>query len=190
MLVAFLVADAATGRLPEWGGGATSELAGRSRVGVLVPPVRENASALQTGIAAGVVALMLLGSTHFLGSRWAYARKQQHLAAVAVTRIDALGHAVVGLGGRAAVLPCRASTVTINHSLQTALAWKLGTTLERVQTVLHVPGLAFVGPWDSIDGGPPPIDASLSVHREIRRIGPWRIFEVYGPGPRPRCIGS
>jgi hypothetical protein len=188
MLLAFLVADAATGRLASHvrRAGSSSHV---PQTG-FSSQVRQTGSAVHTAIAAGVVALLLLGSAHFLSSRWAYARRQQHLAAVAVTRIDALGQAVAALGGRAAVLPCRASTVTINHSLQTALAWKLGTTLERVQTVLREPGLAFVGPWDSIDGGPPPIDASLSVHRPIRTIGPWRIFEVYAPGSRPRCVGS
>ena len=186
MLVAFALGDLLTGRIGRRGSDSWADPRPSPLYGVVV---------------AGATALILLGATHFVGSRWAFARKQQHLAAVAVTRIDALGTAVAVLGGRTGVLPCGSSVVTINHSLQTALAWKLGTTLERVQTVLRAPGptgsasssgggLAFVGPWDSIDGGPPPIDPSLSVHKQIRTVGPWRIFEVYAPGAKPRCVGG
>jgi hypothetical protein len=175
MLVAFLVGDLLTGRLGRTAGGGWAD---------------SHPSAVYNVVVVAAVAVMLAGGTHFIGKRWKFAREQQHLASVAVARIDALGTAVAALGGKAHILPCGSSVVTINHSLQTALAWRLGTTLERIQTVLVAPGIAFVGPWDSIDGGPPPIDPSLSVHRQIRTIGPWRIFEVYAPGARPRCVGN
>jgi hypothetical protein len=111
-------------------------------------------------------------------------------AAVAVRRIDELGTAVGMLGGKRAILPCGSSVVTINHSLQTALAWKLGTTLERVQTVLLAPGIAFVGPHDSIDGGPPPIAFKFTAHL-IRTVGAWKIYRVARAGqPLGRCVGS
>jgi hypothetical protein len=175
VLAAFLMGDLLTGRLGRTAGEGWAD---------------PHPSAVYTAVVVGAVAVILAAGTHFIGKRWTYARHQQHLAAVAVTRIDALGTAVAVLGGKAHVLPCGSSVVTINHSLQTALAWKLGTTLERVQTVLRVPGVAFVGPWDSIDGGPPPIDPSLSVHRLVRTVGPWRIYQVYSPGARPRCVGA
>ncbi len=163
MRLAFLVADLA---------------AGRSR------------SAARTPVAIAVVAVILLASVHFVSARFVWARKQEPLAATAVTRINQLGQAVAALGGKDAILPCGNSVVTINHSLQTALGWKLGTTLERVQTVLVKPGIAFVGPWDSIDGGPPPILPALSVHRLIKTVGSWQIYEVYAPGQKPRCVGA
>lgn len=138
-------------------------------------------------LLAGVV--LLVACSQFLGSRVSYARAQEPLAATAARRIDQLGAAVTALGGHDAILPCPSSVVTVNHSLQSALAWKLHTTLERVQTVLNHPGVAFVGPHDSIDGGEPPIDRRLSVHRQIGRVGDWRLYQVYAPGPKPRCLG-
>ena len=46
-----------------------------------------------------------------------------------------LTQAVAAVGGKAGVLPCRSSFAAVNHSAQTALAWKLHVTLERVGTV-------------------------------------------------------
>jgi hypothetical protein len=142
-----------------------------------------------TVVAAAVVAVLLAGSYHYVSPRITFLRQQEPLAAVAVTRIDQLGQAIDELGGTRALLPCRSSVVTINHSLQTALAWKLGTTLERVQTVLNVPGVAFVGPHDSIDGGPPPIIFKWSAHL-IRTVGAWKIYQVdHFRQPTPACVG-
>ena len=141
-------------------------------------------------VSAVVAVVVLAGSTHFLSARWAYAKQQEPLAATAVTRIDQLGQAITALGGRSKVLPCAASVVTINHSLQTALAWKLGTTLERVQTVMNKPGIAFVGPHDSIDGGEPPIAYTFSK-RILARVGAWSLQEVWPVGTTPgRCVGT
>ena len=142
-------------------------------------------------VVAGLgISALVAASVPFLTTRIAYARAQEPLAATAVKRIDQLGTAIAALGGRSAVLPCSSSVATINHSLQTALAWKLHTTLERVQTVLREPGIAFVGPHDSIDGGVPPIDPRLSVHVFLRQVGDWRLYEVYAPGPKPACLGT
>jgi hypothetical protein len=177
MLVSFTVADLLTGRI---GRGATDGWS-------TGPP-----SAAHTTIAVGALAVILIGSTQFVGTRWTFARNQQRLASAAVTRIDALGTAVAALGGRAHILPCGSSVVTINHSMQTALAWKLGTTLERVKTVVSngEPAIAFVGPWDSIDGGPPPILYSFQK-RVLATVGPWSLQQVWPVGqPRPACLGA
>jgi hypothetical protein len=140
-------------------------------------------------VGAVVAAALLAGSYHYVSPRVRFVREQEPLAAQAVKRIDSLGRAVRLLGGRRALLPCASSVVTINHSLQTALAFKLGTTLERVQTVLRVPGVAFVGPHDSIDGGVPPIAYRFAV-RDLARVGAWRIQQVFPAGTRPgRCMG-
>ena len=141
---------------------------------------------------------MLLGSTHYLSARWSYARQQEPLAAAAVTRIDELGTAITVLGGHNRILPCGSSVVTINHSLQTALAWKLGTTLARVKTVVTggQPVLAFVGPRDSIDGGEPPILYHFQK-RVLATVGAWSAPPGLAPSvrrarpasaPEPRLI--
>jgi hypothetical protein len=141
-------------------------------------------------VAAIVVVVGLVGSWHYASPRVRFLRAQEPLAATAVQRIDQLGRAVRVLGGKSAILPCGSSVVTINHSMQTAFAWQLGTTLERVQTVLFAPGIAFVGPWDSIDGGPPPIAFKYRA-RLLRRVGAWRIYQVARAGqPLGRCVGS
>jgi hypothetical protein len=159
--------------------------------------VREGGAALRIGVAGACAAVLLVGSGHYLGARWAYAKQQEPLAKTAVTRIDELGTAVSVLGGQRRVLPCGSSVVTINHSLQTALAWKLGTTLARVQTVMTHPGIAFIGPHDSIDGGEPPV--FLGPHgsfvdfqtRILGQVGVWSLQQVWVKGqPRPACVGS
>jgi hypothetical protein len=145
---------------------------------------------LARGVAIGAGVVLLGLSWHYVSGRADTARAAEPTASQAVTRIDWLARAVAVAGGHPRVFPCGSSVATINHSLQTALAFKLHTTLERVHTVLHEPGLAFVGPHDGIDGGPPPIASSLSVHRLLFTVGPWRVYQVYAPGPVPHCVGS
>jgi hypothetical protein len=143
------------------------------------------------GAAAAIVVVMLVvASWHWVSPRVTFVRAQEPLAAMAVRRIDELGTAVSDLGGQSRILPCDSSVVTINHSMQTAFAWKLGTTLERVQTVLRGAGLAFVGPHDSIDGGPPPIAFQYRA-RLIRTVGAWKIYRVTpARAPVGPCMGS
>ena len=66
--------------------------------------------------------------------------------------------AVAAVGGHDGVFPCKSSFAAVNHSVQTALAWKLHVTLGRVGTTMRHQGVMFVGPHDSIDGIAPPID--------------------------------
>jgi hypothetical protein len=128
-------------------------------------------------------------SSSTLPSRWATVKAQEPLAALAVTRIDDLGVAVKRLGGLKNMLPCGDSQLTINHSLQTAFAWEAGTDLENIKTVLTKPGLAFVGPHDSIDGGDPPILFNFTA-KPIMQVGQWSIQEVSRAGqPYPACGG-
>lgn len=159
-------------------------------VGGLVGRVFRGGAAVAGAVAAVVMVILLAGSYHYVSSRVKFLRAQEPLAATAVQRIDQLGTAVRVLGGRRAILPCGSSVVTINHSMQTAFAWQLGTTLERVQTVLRAPGVAFVGPHDSIDGGPPPIAFKFTPHL-IRTVGDWKIYRVAQAGqPLGRCVGA
>lgn len=164
--------------------------AGLARVAWLVGSLLKRSAAVATTAAVVVVLAALAGSYHYVSPRITFLRQQEPLAATAVTRIDELGTAVRVLGGKRGILPCKSSVVTINHSLQTAFAWQLGTTLERVQTVLFAPGLAFVGPHDSIDGGPPPIAFKFTAHL-IRTVGAWKIYTVAKAGqPLGPCVGS
>jgi hypothetical protein len=164
--------------------------AGLVRLAVVVGGLIPRPRALATAVAGVVVAGLLAGSYHYVGSRIRFVRAQEPLASTAVHRIDELGRAVALLGGKKGLLPCGSSVVTINHSLQTALAFKIGTTLERVQTVLRRPGVAFVGPHDSIDGGVPPIVFSYTPHL-LRRVGAWKIYVVDRAGRRtPACVGG
>ncbi len=164
--------------------------AGLARVAWLVGSLPKRTPSLAVAAAAVVVVAALAGSYHYVSPRITFLRQQEPVAAMAVRRVDELGVAVRELGGKSRILPCGSTVVTINHSLQTALAWKLGTTLERVQTVLFAPGIAFVGPHDSIDGGPPPIAFKFKA-RLIRTVGAWKIYTVARVGqPLGRCVGS
>ena len=141
-------------------------------------------------VGCAVAVALCIGSWHWLSQRWSWAKAQEPLARVASARIDQLGRSVAELGGIHKILPCASSVITINHSLQTAMAWKLGTDLQKVQTVLRKPGLAWVGPRDSIDGGVPPIAFRFST-RVVATVGAWSIQQVFRYHGTPgRCVGS
>jgi hypothetical protein len=140
-----------------------------------------------------VAAIICVGSWHWLHPRWTEAAQQEPLAATAVHRIGELKLAVAAAGGIDKILPCPDSVVTINHSLQTAMAWELGTDLQKVLTVVTKPNqpvLAFVGPQDSIDGGDPPIFYSFDT-RTVATVGQWSVQQIFPKGTTPgRCVGS
>jgi hypothetical protein len=142
-------------------------------------------------IVAGVVAAVLIGvSIPFTTTRISTARAQRAIASRAVTRLDQLSQAVAAVGGHAAVFPCHSSFVAVNHSVQTALAWKLHVTLGRVGTSMRHQGLMFLGPHDSIDGGAPKIDRRLTSRQLIATAGPWHVYRVTTPGSSTRCVGG
>ncbi len=143
---------------------------------------------LALGGAVGVVlvaAVVALSTT-----RIDTARAQEPTASQAVTRLDQLSAAVAAVGGHRGVYPCRSSFTAVNHSVQTALAWKLHVTLERVGTTMTHPGLMFIGPHDTIDGGVPAVSHRLRVGPVIARVGVWRIYRVTEPGHSTACIGA
>jgi hypothetical protein len=137
-------------------------------------------------VVAGLVAITVAVSTGRIDT----ARAQRAIAARAVTRLDGLSAAVRVVGGHRGVYPCRSSFAAVNHSVQTALAWKLHVTLGRVGTAMTHPGLMFVGPWDTIDGGPPAVARRLRVGPVIALVGVWRVYRVTAPGRSTRCIGA
>jgi uncharacterized membrane protein len=164
--------------------------AGVVRVCLLVARRVRSTEARTALIVAGVVAVVLIGvSIPFTTSRISTARAQEPIASRAVTRLDQLSQAVAAVGGHAAVFPCHSSFVAVNHSVQTALAWKLHVTLGRVGTSMRHQGLMFLGPHDSIDGGAPRIDHRLTSQQLIATAGPWRVYRMTTPGSSTRCVG-
>jgi hypothetical protein len=148
---------------------------------------------------AVAAALIAVGVSYaFVDGRVTYARTQYSLTNTAVARLNSLKVAIAAAGGRKAILPCKLaqhSYVAINHSLQTALAWQLHATLERVGTRMSFPGVMFVGPRDSIDGSPAVINtyflpASGGKIVLIKTSGPWKIYRVYRPGQPLACVGT
>ena len=141
-------------------------------------------------VAGGAVAVVLVGvSIPFTTTRISAARAQEPIASRAVKRLDQLSQAVAAVGGHARVFPCHSSFVAVNHSVQTALAWKLHVTLGRVGTSMRHQGLLFAGPHDSIDGGLPAINRRLTSRQLIARAGVWRVYRMTTPGSDTRCVG-
>jgi hypothetical protein len=136
-------------------------------------------------VAAGLVA----ASVPFTTLRISVARAQEPIASRAATRLHQLSAAAAAVGGHHAVFPCHSSFAAVNHSVQTALAWKLHVTLGRVGTSMRHQGLMFVGPHDSIDGGPPRIDPRLTQRRLIAHVGVWRVYRMTSPGSDTGCVG-
>jgi len=96
---------------------------------------------------------------------------------------------IAAAGGRDAILPCKSSFVAINHSVQSAMAWKLHTVMERVGTAMTAPGLDFIGPHNSVDGGPAAVDPRLTQHQQILSLDGWRVVRLTTPGLPTGCDG-
>jgi hypothetical protein len=139
-------------------------------------------------IGVGVIAVAI--SVPFVTGRIDTARAQRHIAARAEDRLNSLTAAVAAAGGHAAVYPCKTSFVAVNHSVATALAFKLHVTLQGVGTSMRHPGVMFVGPHDSIDGGPAAISPGLNRIVLLKTVGPWRIYRVWRAGHSLACVGT
>jgi hypothetical protein len=141
------------------------------------------------GVPAAVALVLVAVSVPFTTLRLSVARAQEPIAARAVTRLDQLSAAVAAVGGHDNVYPCPTSFAAVNHSLATALAWKLHVTLGRVGGSMVHQGLMFVGPHDSIDGAPPPVVPQLTQRQLIARAGVWRVYRMTSPGAGTACVG-
>ena len=117
----------------------------------------------------------------FVGGRINQASAEEKIASQAVTRLNQMTAAVAAVGGHAGVFPCKSSFAAVNHSVQTALAWKLHVTLGRVGTSMRHQGVMFVGPHDSIDGIAPPIDHRLTQRQLIATVGAWKMYRMTAP---------
>jgi hypothetical protein len=149
---------------------------------------RWRSSSGQWALGAAVLVLLAV-SIPFTTTRVDEARAQPALADRAVTRLDQLSAAVKAVGGHAAVFPCHSSFAAVNHAAQTALAFKLHTTLARVGTSMRHQGVMFVGPHDSIDGGPAAVNPRLNQQQLIAQVGAWRVYRVWRQGHLNSCVG-
>ena len=122
-------------------------------------------------MAIGLTAVLVAITIPFVGGRINEAGAEEKIASQAVTRLDQMTAAVAAVGGHNGVFPCKSSFAAVNHSVQTALAWKLHVTLGRVGTSMRHQGVMFVGPHDSIDGIAPPIDPRLTQKQLIAQVG-------------------
>jgi hypothetical protein len=140
-------------------------------------------------VAVGGAVVLVALSIPFTTSRIDQARAQKPIADRAVKRLDQLSAAVAAVGGHAGVYPCHSSFAAVNHGVQTALAWKLHVTLGRVGTSMRHAGVMFVGPHDTIDGGPARIDPRLNQVQLVTTVGAWRVYRVWRAGHSTACVG-
>jgi hypothetical protein len=145
----------------------------------------------QAVVTAVVVAVVVAISVPLSTTRISEARAAGPAASQAVSTLDHLGAIVSRVGGHRGVLPCRTSFAAVNHGVQTALAWKLHVTLERVGTSMHAPGLDFIGPHNGTDGAPAPVDPRLTRSRTIAELDGWRVVALTDPNHAElsACVG-
>jgi hypothetical protein len=170
--------------------------AGFARVAVLAGGLVKAPGGGRRAVAAGA-AVALLGlsvAVPIVRSRIDGARSVPGTADLAVTTLNQLSDAVKAVGGKSRVLPCKTSGVAINHSVQTALAWKLDTDMTRVGTSLRAPGVLFVGPHNSVDGGPAPVSGNLNHHELLATVGVWKVYRYTDTDPTrhvpTNCAGT
>jgi hypothetical protein len=140
-------------------------------------------------VAIGLTAVLVAITIPFVGGRINQAGAEEKTASQAVTRLNQLTQAVAAVGGHDGVYPCKVSFAAVNHSVQTALAWKLHVTLGRVGTTMRHQGVMFVGPHDSIDGIAPRIDPRLTQKQFIARVGAWTMYRMTAPNSDHGCVG-
>src|SRR5262249_2401753 len=144
----------------------------------------------RTAIVPAAAAVLVLVSIPLTTTRISEARAAFPAASQAVSRLNQLSQAVAAAGGHAGVFPGKSSFAALNPPVQTALAWKLHVTLERVGTVMSAPGVDFIGPHDATDGGPAPVDPRLTHERPVAQAGVWRVVALTDPRlPPSRCVG-
>jgi hypothetical protein len=139
------------------------------------------------GWQAALAALVLLGACGALSASQAGTLDNQVSAAVRAAHLQRdLSRAIADLGGRQAVLRCAGNdAIAINHTAQTALAWKLHVPLDRVAQRLHKPGIVFHGPKLPQIGAPPPIRFhGKHTHTLLTKEGVWRVVFVAKAGTK------
>ncbi len=139
-------------------------------------------------VAAGAV--LVAACIPLTTSQIAAARSTFPAASRAVSTLDQLDRVVAAVGGHNGVYPCKTSFAAINHSVQTAMAWKLHVTLERVGTSMRAPGIDFIGPHNATDGAPARVDPRLTRHQTLAVVGGWRVVRLTDPRlTNTACVG-
>ena len=143
------------------------------------------------GVIGGLAAAILIAASIPLSTaRISQARAFLPAANLAVRTLHELDRVIAAAGGKRAILPCHSSFAAINHSVQSAMAAKLGTTLERVSTRMSAPGVDFIGPHNSVDGGPARVDPRLTRRHLVASVGGWQVWQLTDPRlPPSRCVG-
>jgi hypothetical protein len=142
-----------------------------------------------TAVAIGLTAVLVAILVPFTWSRISQASAEEKIASQAVSHLNQMTEAVKAVGGHDGVFPCKTSFAAVNHSVQTALAYKLHVTLGRVGTTMRHQGVMFLGPHDSIDGIGPPIDPRLTQKQLIAQVGIWKMYRMTSPGSFTGCVG-
>jgi hypothetical protein len=143
-----------------------------------------------TAVSVATAAVLVAVSSPFTNHRISEARAAFPAANQAVSIIDQLGRAAAAVGGHRGVYPCESSFAAVNHSVQTALAWKLHVTLERVGTHMSAPGINFVGPHSAATGAPAPVDPRLTHMQTLAHVGVWTVVRLTDPRlPASPCVG-
>jgi hypothetical protein len=146
-------------------------------------------ASLGTAAAIGTAIVLIGVSIPSSTTRISEARAFFPAASEAVLTLDELDRVIAAAGGRRAILPCKSSFAAINHSVQSAMAWKLGVTLERVGTRMSRPGVDFIGPHNAIDGGAAVVDPRLTRKVVVARVGGWRVLQLTDPRLPTTCDG-
>ncbi len=115
----------------------------------------------RSGGALAAILLLAVGAAFGVGR--ADSEASQTRTAIDAARLQhQLTQAIAGAGGRTRVLAC--GVVAVNHTAQTALAWKLRVSLSRIAYDVTASGIVFRGPRSLALGGTP----------QIRLAPPWR----------------
>lgn len=149
------------------------------------------AGSLRRPAVAGVAVILAAACVPFSTTQIHVVRDDERFASQGVHLLDTLTQAIAAAGGKAHVLPCPSSFTAINHSAQTALAFKLGVTLQRVGTSMRAPGVNFIGPKAPQIGGPAKIDPRLTQAQTVAAAGPWRVVRMTDPNLHhsAACVG-
>ena len=142
-------------------------------------------------VAAG--ALVLAATLPWTVPRVKLIVRQVHQADQAALFQKRLFASVDRVGGTRTVLPCRSSVAAVNHSLASALAWKLQVQLRRVSPVMRGTGYVFRAPRNTDTGTAPPIvNRAAKTVRTVEVVRPWRVYEVtrLGASATPHCAAG
>jgi len=102
--------------------------------------------------------------------------------------------AVAAAGGAGALRGCALHDgwIAVNHTSQSALAWELKVSLDRVARTMRRPGLLVRAPRSAAAGAPPAITLTPSPHATaVARAGTWSVIALRAVGaPLPAaCAG-